>query len=229
MEQMYQLLMGLPLFSGVTCDKMLEIIGNTKFHFLKYSPGEVFITEGEQCSHIKFIISGKARFAISDRSRSMTVSQTLSAPDVIAPEYIFGRSTAYPCSVTALEPVGVLQISKAEYLKILNSDSIFLINYLNMLSMNAQKAVDGLLSIVSGSVERRLALWIVSLTQAGGSDIVLSCNDCELPSLFGDVDRKSFFLALENMKSRGLIDYAADHINVLSRRELVELLGFTVQ
>ena len=140
MDQMYQLLMGLPLFSGVTYEKMLEIIGNTKFHFLKFLGGETFIAEGEQCTHIKFIISGKVRVSIANHDRRFTVSQTLTAPDVVAPEYIFGRSTVYPCSVVALEPTGVLQISKADYMKILNSDPIFLINYLNLLSMNAQKS-----------------------------------------------------------------------------------------
>ena len=229
MDRIYELLMGLPLFSGVTYDKMLEIIGSTKFHFLKYSVGDTFISEGEQCTHIKFIISGKARLTVSDYRHSMEVLQTLTAPDVIAPEYIFGRSTSYPCSVTAMEPVGVLQIAKADYMKILNSDPIFLINYLNMLSMNAQKAVDGLLAIVSGSIEQRVALWIVSLTQIGGTDIALTCKGHELSSLFGDMDRKAFYLALENLKSRELIDYTINRIDVLDRRGLVELLDFTVQ
>lgn len=88
MDQMYQLLMGLPLFSGVTYEKMLEIIGSTKFHFLKYLEGETFISEGEQCTHIKFIISGKVRVSIANADRRFTVSQTLTAPDVVAPEYI---------------------------------------------------------------------------------------------------------------------------------------------
>ena len=157
MDQMYQLLMGLPLFSGVTYDKMLEIIGNTKFHFLKYLEGETFINEGEPCTHLKFLISGQVRVSIANSDRRFTVSQTLSAPDVVAPEYIFGRSTVYPCTVTALGPTGILQISKSDYMKILHSDSIFLINYLNMLSMNAQKAVDGILSIATGSLEELIA------------------------------------------------------------------------
>ncbi|RXE71815.1 Crp/Fnr family transcriptional regulator [Muribaculaceae bacterium Isolate-002 (NCI)] len=228
MDQMYQLLMGLPLFSGVTYEKMLEIIGNTKFHFLKFLGGETFIAEGEQCTHIKFIISGKVRVSIANHDRRFTVSQTLTAPDVVAPEYIFGRSTVYPCSVVALEPTGVLQISKADYMKILNSDPIFLINYLNLLSMNAQKAVDGILSIATGSLEERIAFWIVALTQRGGTDITMTCRQRDLYSLFG-VQRSSFISTLDDMKARGLIDYSQTEIRVRNRRDLIDILHSSVE
>lgn len=228
MDQMYQLLMGLPLFSGVTYEKMLEIIGNTKFHFLKYLEGETFVKEGDPCTHLKFVISGKVRSSIANADRRFTVSQTLTAPDVIAPEYIFGRSTVYPCAVTAIQPTGVLQIAKADYMKILNSDSIFLINFLNQLSMNAQKAVDGILSIATGSLEERIAFWIVALTQRGGTDITMTCRQRDLYSLFG-VQRSSFISSLDDMKSRGLIDYTSTEIRVNNRRDLIDLLHSNVE
>ncbi|MBD5235082.1 MAG: Crp/Fnr family transcriptional regulator [Barnesiella sp.] len=228
MDRMYQLLMGLPLFSGVTYEKMLEVVGNTKFHFLKFLEGETFIKEGEPCTHIKFIISGRARVSVANNDRRFVVSQTLAAPNVLAPEYIFGRSTVYPCSVVALEPTGVLQISKADYMKILNSDPIFLINYLNILSMNAQKAVDGILSIATGSLEERIAFWIVALTQPGGTDITMTCRQRDLYSVFG-VQRSSFIATLDDMKSRGLIDYTSGEITVRDRRELIDLLHSNVE
>ncbi|MBD5229972.1 MAG: Crp/Fnr family transcriptional regulator [Bacteroidales bacterium] len=228
MDRMYQLLMGLPLFSGVTYEKMLEVVGNTKFHFLKFLEGETFIKEGEPCTHIKFIISGRARVSVANNDRRFVVSQTLAAPNVLAPEYIFGRSTVYPCSVVALEPTGVLQISKADYMKILNSDPIFLINYLNILSMNAQKAVDGILSIATGSLEERIAFWIVALTQPGGTDITMTCRQRDLYSVFG-VQRSSFIATLDDMKSRGLINYTSGEITVRDRRELIDLLHSNVE
>jgi len=220
--------MGLPLFGGVTYEKMLEIIGNTKFHFLKYLEGDAFIKEGDPCTHLKFIISGQVRVSIANSDRRFTVSQTLRAPDVVAPEYIFGRSTEYPCTVTALCPTGILQISKVDYMKILNSDPIFLINYLNMLSTNAQKAVDGILSIATGSLEERIAFWIVALTQRGGTDITMTCRQRDLYSLFG-VQRSSFIATLDSMKSRGLIDYSSTEIRINNRRDLIEILHSNVE
>lgn len=223
MENMYELLMGLPLFGGVTYDRMLEVVGNTKLHFLKYLKDQTFITEGDPCTHLKFLISGSARISISNSDGRFVVSQTLTAPDVIAPDYIFGRTTLYPCNAIALEPTGVLQIAKADYMKILNSDQIFLFNFLNMLSMNAQKAVDGVLSIATGNLEERIAFWIVALTQKSGTDITLTCRQRDLYSLFG-VQRSSFISVLDKMKDAGMIDYTQSEIRILNRRALLETL-----
>lgn len=223
MDSMYEMLTGLPLFHGVSYERMSEIIGNTKFHFLKYLPGETAISAGDQCTHIKFIISGSARVSISNHNGRFTVSQTLEAPDVIAPDYLFGRTTEYPCTVTAIEPTGILQIEKSDYMRILNTDQIFLFNFLNILSMNAQKAVDGILALTTGSLEERIAYWIIALTQKSGKDISLACRQRDLYALFG-VQRTSFLATLESLKQRGIIEYDQNEIRVNSRRELLGIL-----
>ncbi len=185
MNSMYEILMGLPLFKGVSRYKISEVVGMTKFHFLKYLEGETVVTAGDPCTHIIFIISGKLRVTIANSNSRFKVSQTLEAPNVLAPEFLFGRAPFYPCTAVALEPVSILQISKTDYTKILNSDEIFLFNFLNILSRNAQKAVDGILAITTGSLEERIAFWIISLTQPGGTHAVSAtytrCSEYNAP------------------------------------------------
>lgn len=224
MDSMYEILMRLPLFNGVSHERISEIVGMAKFHFLKYLPGETIVTAGEPCTHIKFIISGKARLHIANADNRFRVSQSLEAPDVIAPEYLFGKATNYPCTAEAIEATGILQISKSDYMRILNVDQIFMFNFLNILSMNAQKSIDGVLSLTTGSLEERIAFWITALTQRGGTDIVLSCRQRDLYSLFG-VQRTSFLATLDAMKQRGIIDYNQNEIRVVSRRDLLDILS----
>ncbi len=228
MDSMYEILMRLPLFNGVSHERISEIVEVAKFHFLKYLPGESIVTAGEPCTHIKFIISGKARLHISNSDGRFRVSQSLEAPDVIAPEFLFGKATLYPCSAEAILPTGILQISKSDYMRILNTDQIFLFNFLNILSMNAQKSIDGVLSLTSGSLEERIAFWITALTQRRGTDIVLSCKQRDLYSLFG-VQRTSFIATLDAMKQRGIIDYDQNEIRILSRRALTDLLSTPIE
>lgn len=223
MNSMFEILMGLPLFRGVSRERMAETVGMAKFHFLKYLPGETIVEAGTQCSHIKFIISGSARSTIVNSDGRFRVSQTLNAPDVISADFLFGRATTYPCSVTAIEPTGILQIAKSDYIRILNSDEVFLFNYLNMLSMNAQKSVGGVLALTTGSIEERIAFWIIALTQPTGSDITLECRQRDLYSFFG-VQRGSFISTLDDMKNRGLLEYGQNKINIVDRRALLELL-----
>lgn len=224
MDSMYEILMRLPLFNGVSHDRISEIVGMAKFHFLKYLPGETIVTAGEPCTHIKFIISGKARLHIVNSDGRFRVSQSLEAPDVIAPEFLFGKATHYPCSAEAILPTGILQISKSDYMRILNLDKIFMFNFLNILSVNAQKSIEGILSLTTGTLEERIAFWIVALTQRRGTDIVLSCRQRDLYSLFG-VQRTSFIATLESMKQRGIIDYDQNEIRINSRRDLLDMLS----
>lgn len=228
MNSMYEILMGLPLFKGVSRYKISEVVGMTKFHFLKYLEGETVVTAGDPCTHIIFIISGKLRVTIANSNNRFKVSQTLEAPNVLAPEFLFGRAPFYPCTAVALEPVSILQISKTDYTKILNSDEIFLFNFLNILSRNAQKAVDGILAITTGSLEKRIAFWIISLTQPGGTDIALTCRQRDLYSLFG-VQRTSFISTLDSLKERGIIEYDTNEIRINSRQSLLEILNTSAE
>ena len=228
MNSMYEILMGLPLFKGVSRYKISEVVGMTKFHFLKYLEGETVVTAGDPCTHIIFIISGKLRVTIANSNNRFKVSQTLEAPNVLAPEFLFGRAPFYPCTAVALEPVSILQISKTDYTKILNSDEIFLFNFLNILSRNAQKAVDGILAITTGSLEERIAFWIISLTQPGGTDIALTCRQRDLYSLFG-VERTSFISTLDSLKERGIIEYDANEIRINTRQSLLEIFNTSAE
>ena len=224
MDSMYEILMGLPLFKGVSHDKISEIVEKAKFHFLKYTEGNPIINAHEPCTHIKFVISGSVRSTISNSDGRFKVSQTLHAPCVIAPEFLFGKAPFYPNSVFALEPTGVLQISKNDYMKILATTEIFMYNFQTTLSMSAQKVVEGILSITAGSLEERIAFWIISLTQKGGQDIALTCKARDLYALFG-VQRTSFIATLESMKQRGIIGYDNQEIRIHSRESLLEILN----
>lgn len=224
MDSVYNILMNLPLLNGVSRTRIMEIAGKIKFHFLKYLKGETIVHAGDECDHLKFILSGSVRSSITNPDNRFKVSQTLRNPSAIAPEFLFGLKTKFPCDVVAMESTGIMQISKADYLKLLSMDSVFLINYLNVISSISQRATNGMIPLTSGNLDERIAYWIVALTQRGGTDIELECKKRDLYSLFG-VQRSSFISTLDSMKERGLIDYNNSCINVMSRQALLDLLN----
>lgn len=223
MKSMYENLMGLPLFNGVSYNRLSEIVGNTKLSFLKYLPGEKIIASGTPTSELMFIIGGKARLTITNHNERFFLHQTLEAPSVVYPDFLFGRNTLYPASATAIDTVSILRISKNDLISIMRLDEVVLFNYLNYVSTNAQKAIDGVLALTTGSLEERIAFWIISLSQRDAKDIVLSCRQRDLYTLFG-VQRSSFISTLDSMKERGLIDYSNNEIKVMSRSDLRSIL-----
>lgn len=220
---MFELLLELPLFRGATHSKLAEVVGETKFHFLKYPDGEAVIRSGEPCTHMTFVISGAVRSTIVNANGRFSVSQTLKAPSAVAPDFLFGRLTNYPCDVVAVGDVSVLKIAKNDFIRILNSDQVFLFNYLNYLSVNAQKAQQGILALTTADIDERIAFWIIALTQPEGTDIVLSCRKRDLCSLFG-LQRATFDAGLQSMKERGLLDYTNSDLFIRDRQGLRNLL-----
>ncbi len=220
---MFEMLMELPLFRGASRDRLAQVVGEAKFHFLKFPAGELIVRSGEPCTHLTFVISGSVRATTENNNGRFVVGQTLNAPAVLSPDFLFGRFTNYPGDVVAIDSVGVLKISKADFLNILRSDEVFMFNYLNMVSMNAQKALKGILSLTTGEIDERIAFWIIALTQRGSTDIKLTCRKRDLCSLFG-VQRSTFDAGLESMKERGLIDYTNNELMVRDRASLLDLL-----
>lgn len=220
---MYETLLGLPIFAGVSRQKISEIVGKNRFHFLKYADGETIVNKGDICTHMKSVIAGKVHVTVESDDNKFKVTQTLSAPDVIAPDFFFGRTTRYPATVKAVGNTGIMQIDKNDFLNIINSDPIFLFNYLNLLSMNAQLSVEGILALTSGSLEKRIAYWIVALTQSNGQDITLQCRQRDMYTVFG-VPRQSLVSALEAMQAAGIITFTPQQIYVTDRRLLTDIL-----
>lgn len=223
MDSMYDTLMSLPLLSGISSELLHNIVARTKFYFSKFNTGDTIVEAGAPCARIKFIISGAVRTSIANRTGKFRVSQTLKAPDVLAPDFLFGRSTNYPFTARALTSTGIMEIDKSEYITLLMSDQVLLFNLLNLISTNAQKSVDGVLALTSGSLEERIAFWITSLTRSTAHDIVMECNQRDLYTYFG-VGRSSFFATLEHMQNSGLITYTPTEIRFHDRTRLVDLI-----
>lgn len=223
MDSMFQTLVKIPLFSGVSQERMAEVIEKAKFHFLKYTPGNDIAHAGQNVTHLNFIIGGSVRLSIQGIDQGFCIESSLAAPDVISPDFLFGRHTEYPCTATAIDTVSILSVSKTDYLDMLQRDRIFLLNYLNTLSMNAQKSVLGVQSLTSGSFEERIAFWVVAMTQSRATDVVLRCRQRDLCQIFG-VQRSAMIAALDDMHRRGLLRYDSDAVFFHDRRELVSLL-----
>lgn len=223
LNSMYENLMVLPLFNGVSYNRISEIVGNTRLAFSKYLPGEKIIEAGDPCTRMMFVIGGSVRLTVRNSTDRFIVCQTLEAPTVVSPDFLFGRNTLYPATVVAIDTVSIMQIEKNDFINIIRSDEVCLFNYLNYISTNAQKAIDGVLALTSGSLEERIAFWIIALTQRDAKDVTLACRQRDLYTLFG-VQRSSFISTLDSMKERGLIDYTPTEIRVISRNDLRSVL-----
>ena len=206
--------MQLPLFHGVSAQQLSALVEKMPFHFLKFSDGERIIDEGDTCTHVRFVVSGKVRVSMRFTNLKVTIEQTLEAPNVLGPDYLFGLDTSYPFNVTAEGECGIMQLRKSDYVNIVQADKVFLFNILNYLSRNSQRFTTGMLAMKQGSVTERIALIVSILTTQLSSDITISFLQKDLCTLLG-TQRTTLIHALDILKDEGTIDYTTTQISIL--------------
>lgn len=223
MNSMYQQLMQLPLFQGVSTDKITSLVEKLPFHFLKFRNGEQIFAAGDQCTHMRFIVSGRVRLETQCDHLRISLLQTLSTPHVLAAEYLFGRETTYPYTAVADGLCGILQLRKSDYIKMLGTDKVFLFNILNYLSSGSQRNTSAALSIKDGSVMERLAMIIDVLTVTGATDVTLRYKQKDLCSLLG-TQRTTLIASLDRLSDEDILDYDSNELRILDQQRLADYI-----
>ena len=214
MDSMYQQLMQLPLFQGVSSEKITALVEKLPFHFLKYHSGDLVFAAGDSCTHIRFVVSGKVRLEMPFPNLRVSLYQTLSSPHVLAAEHLFGLETVYPFNAVAEGPCGILQLLKSDYIKMVNSDKVFLFNILNYLSTGSQRTAALALAVKEGSVAERLASLLDSLLITGSTDVTLRYKQKDLSTLLG-TQRTTLVTTLDKLSDEGILDYDSNEMRII--------------
>ena len=139
MLQLYDKLIELPLFIGISTDELSDIVGQTKFGFHKLAVDRPLVSTDDKCTQLFFLMSGTLRVVSYAANYRYRIEEELSAPAVIQPEHLFGLQQRYTKDFIAHTDCSLLSLDKAEVLRLLDSYLIFRLNLLNSISMQAQR------------------------------------------------------------------------------------------
>ncbi len=218
MDSMYERLRSLPLFQGVGPERISELVERLPFHFLKFKQGEVIINAGDRCKGVRFVVSGSVRIVMESSDFDVKLLQTLSAPEVLGPDSLFGIDNTYPFAAFAATDCGIMQLTKADYMKMLMTDKVFLFNILNYLSSNCQRH-SSMLHMTQGNIAERLAREITNMTTPRSTDVVLEFRQKDLCTLL-DTDHDTLVKAFDQMAAHEIITHSTSKIEVLDVRAL---------
>ena len=223
MSSIYDTLMALPLFQGISRVLLAELIEKVRFDFEKYQDGDTIVQAGDPCNTLCFIVSGEARVDIPFVNKKIHILETIEGPNVICPENLYGQNPSQLVNVKAHGVCGTMRLQKADYFNMVKKDEVFLFNILNYLSRNNQATYSNFLALNRGTVPEKLSFLITSLTHAGSKDITLAFRRKDMCTMLG-VKRTTFYAALEAMKAEGYIDFTQNEILVIDRSRLFEIL-----
>lgn len=177
--------MGLPLFKGAGKELIHSVAEKTPLLFSKYTSGQSLVRAGHACSSVKCLLTGKVRISRTIMNGSLTVSYTIGPDIVLGVEHLFGLDTDYSFTAKALSDCGVMEISKKHYIDLLQSDRLLLLNYLNYLSLRAQKGIDILSNSDLQMPHSMFNSLICQLKEKHCSDIEIKANGISLLDAVG--------------------------------------------
>lgn len=185
MASMYEMLMDLPLFKGVGKDQISYFLEKTNIDFLNYSDSATVVDCGDPVKMIKFVISGRVRIIHPLDSASISVEEIAGFGRVLGAERLFGITTGYPYRVEALGKTSVMEFSKEQYVNLLHSDRIYILNFFNYLSLRAQRPVEAMMHYSHDDIRSRLCVLISMLTDPGSAGLAINATDEALAGYCG--------------------------------------------
>ncbi|MBQ8050931.1 MAG: Crp/Fnr family transcriptional regulator [Bacteroidaceae bacterium] len=128
-------LASLPLLQGISALDISQLImENVGTRELSLEDGERFVTQGDVCQHLAFLLDGTFRTTTDYPERSYNFTEYLSGPMVIEPDVLYGIQRQFVSTYEALGTCHLLLIPKSDVNRLLFSIEVFRLNYLNLLS-----------------------------------------------------------------------------------------------
>jgi CRP-like cAMP-binding protein len=137
--RLYDSLQQFPLFQGLSRAELLQLVGQTKFGFMKMAAGQTVVKEDETCNQFLFLISGRLALTTTSDDHRYVVEEQLAAPWFLQPEAVFGAHPHYTCGAMTLGESHFITLSKDEVMRLLDDFLIIRLNYLNLLATLAQR------------------------------------------------------------------------------------------
>lgn len=222
---MYEKIMDLPLFKGVSEAHVSAFLASTHLEFKTYKAGDLIIRVGDPTNALTFVLSGEVSLLHSNVVASMSLQESRGEGAVIGADSLFGIDQTDCATVSALSDVGVMRISKTQYCNLLMQDEIYRINYFNYLSLRSQRMLRAIRHLSEGTVREFLSLLIMSFTTADSRDIRFVAEDGALAGMLHRSGQE-LMAELRKLRRQGLISIEGKNILIKDRLSFIEHANF---
>ena len=161
-NRLYDSLLSLPLFLGMTCYDFQNVAGKTRFDFQKLEAGETIVEEGTSCTRLYYLISGDIKVITQADDYGYQVEEDISAPESFQLERLFGLTQRFTHTYVAKNNCSIMSVSKQEIMKLSDEYEIFRINLLNLVCTQSQKNNRRLFRVPAKTLSERLIRFFES-------------------------------------------------------------------
>ena len=135
----YDKLLKIPLFTGMSMTELESVVGETRLLFRKVERGERVASDGDPCGRLVILVEGRLCMTTTSDDHGLAVEEEMSGCHVLQPECAFGLRQRFTHTYQALTACSLISIDKKEALRLTSASLIFRLNMINLISTRLQK------------------------------------------------------------------------------------------
>lgn len=218
---MYDILLSLPLFQGMTTADFNSLLQKIRLDFVKYAPQETIISEGDRCRNLAFLLNGTILSSREGAGGRYLFCESIEAPQLIEPYSMFGRAGTYLRTYTAQSECSLLLINKQYIYTEFGKYNICRMNLLNILSGRVQQYDQHIWKLDGMTLRERIIRFISGLSdyRTGQKQLQIKMNDL---AVLMDATRLNVSKELNTMEAEGLISLRRKEILVPAFEKMVD-------
>ena len=202
---MYDTLLQLPLFQGLSKAELSEVIEKVKFHFQRFRNEEIILKQGGICNQLIFLLDGEMTFETTAPVAPLVLEEILIGPSIVEIHSLFGKRPCYKATYRARGEVSILTIDKQYLYGVLDQYEVIRMNLFNLLSNKAEQMFETIWNISSQKLEGRIVYLMGSLCCIPRGEKILRIKMEDLAQLLDDT-RLNVSRVLNKWQERGLVE-----------------------
>jgi CRP-like cAMP-binding protein len=218
----YSLLAECPLFKSITPNDIEVLLSDVPHRMRKFQSGSMISVSGDPVNALLVVMSGTVKGEMVDYAGRVIKIEDIPAPGSLASAFMFGNKNRFPVNVIAVSDVELLQIEKADFLKLLMRNDTILINFLDMISNRSQFLSDKIKFLSFKTIKGKLAHFILQKAGKEETTISLGMTQNDLADYFG-VARPSVARAIRELELEFYLEAKGKHIKILDKDGLADL------
>lgn len=125
---------GLPLLAGadeVTVSELLDHPGNAH---RTYKKGDYLTRQGAVCRSVYLLVAGALHATMAGADGKELVIERLTAPQLLAPAFVYGQRNRFPVSLTAVTDCELLVVGRDWFLDYMHRHPVVMANFIGEIS-----------------------------------------------------------------------------------------------
>lgn len=122
------------MFAGADKDILNNFLLNAPHKISSFRKGDIVVMQDSPCRSLMLLCQGSLSARMTNSEGKEVTIEILHAPEILAPAFLYASENKFPVTLQAEEDIKIWSLSKDEFLRMMETDTSVLRNFLRNIS-----------------------------------------------------------------------------------------------